>query len=197
MTVNQEPGRAAGRFQSVMRPLLRYPARLAALYLLVELVAVILLVRAFGWGWTLLVLLATFVIGVLLAGTQLKGQLRALRRAPNVSRGVVTDGVLVGLGAFLVVLPGVVTTTAGVLMLAPPTRGAMRPLAETMLTRGIDRRLGAVNLSAFRGPGAGRGDYIDGEVVEGEIVDGDVVDGKSDGESGGASYGGGNLPIVR
>jgi len=48
--------------------------------------------------------------------------------------------------------------------------------------------LGAVNLSAFRGPGAGRGDYIDGEVVEGEIVDG---------ESGGASYGGGNLPIVR
>jgi UPF0716 protein FxsA len=180
-----------------MRPLLRYPARLAALYLLVELVAVILLVRAFGWAWTLLVLLATFVVGVLLAGTQLKGQLRALRRAPNVSRGVVTDGVLVGLGAFLVVLPGVVTTTAGVLMLAPPTRGAMRPLAETMLTRRIDRRLGAVNLSAFRGPGAGRGDYIDGEVVEGEIVDGDVVDGKSDGGSGGASYGGGNLPIVR
>jgi UPF0716 protein FxsA len=175
-----------------MRPLLRYPARLAALYMLVELVAVILLVRAFGWGWTLLVLLATFVVGVLLAGTQLKGQLRALRRAPNVSRGVVTDGVLVGLGAFLVVLPGVVTTTAGVLMLAPPTRGAMRPLAETMLTRGIDRRLGAVDLSAFRGPGGGRGDYIDGEVV-----DSDVVDGKSDGESGGASYGGGNLPIVR
>ena len=167
-----------------MRPLLRYPARLAALYLLVELAAVVLLVRAFGWGWALLVLFVTFLAGVLLAGTQLKGQLRALRRAGNVSRGVVTDGVLVGLGAFLVVLPGVVTTTAGVLMLAPPSRGAMRPLAETLLTRGIDQRLGAANLSAFRNPGAGRGDYLDGEILEGEVT-------------GDASDGGDNLPIVR
>jgi UPF0716 protein FxsA len=92
--------------------------------------------------------------------------------------------VLVGLGAFLVVLPGVVTTTAGVLLLAPPTRGVMRPLAATVLTRGIDRQLGATDLSAFRGPGGGRGNYIDGEVVDGWTV--------ADG-----SDGGDNLPIIR
>ena len=69
-------------------------------------------------------------------------------------------------------------------MLAPPTRGTMRPLAETLLARGIDRRLGTVNLSAFRDPRAGRGDYIDGQVIDGEVV-GDEADG------------GDSLPIVR
>jgi len=166
-----------------MRSFLRYPARLGALYLLMELVAVVLLVRAFGWGWALLVLVATFLAGVLLAGTQLKGQLRALRGG-NISRGTVTDGALVGLGAVLVLVPGVVSTAAGALMLAPPTRGAMRPLAETLLTRGIDRRLGAVDLAAFRGPGTVRGDYIDGQVIDGEVVADE-------------SDGGDNLPIVR
>ena len=194
MTRNQEPGGIAGRFHWVMRSLLRSPARLGALYLLVELAAVVLLIWAFGWGWAILVLIGTFLAGVLLAGTQLKGQLRALRRAGNVSGGAVTDGVLVGLGAFLVVLPGVVSTTAGVLMLAPPTRGAMRPLAANVLTRGIDRRLGATDLSAFRGPGGGRGNYIDGEVVDGEVVDGKVVGGWGVADG---SDGGDNLPIIR
>ena len=184
MTVSQEPDRTAGRCQSVMRPLLRYPARLAALYLLVDLAAVVMLVRAFGWGWALLALTVTFLVGAVLASTQLKGQVAALRQTRRNPQGAVADGMLVGLGTFLVFIPGVVTTTAGVLMLAPPTRGAMRPLAETLLTRGIDRRLGAANLSAFGGPGSGRGDYIDGEIIDGEVT-------------GDESDGGDNLPIVR
>ena len=167
-----------------MRPLLRYPARLGALYLLVELVAVVLLVRAFGWGWALLVLIVTFLVGAVLASTQLKGQVAALRQTRRNPQGAVADGLLVGLGAFLVFIPGVVSTAVGALMLAPPTRGAMRPLAETLLTRGIDRRLGAVNLSAFGSPGAGRGDYLDGQVIDGEVL-------------GDESDGGDNLPIVR
>ena len=61
-----------------MRPFLRHPARLAALYLLVELAAVVLLVRAVGWGWALLVLAVTFLVGAVLASTQLKGQVAAL-----------------------------------------------------------------------------------------------------------------------
>ena len=166
-----------------MRPFLRHPARLAALYLLVELAAVVLLVRAVGWGWALLVLAVTFLVGAVLASTQLKGQVAALRQTRRTPQGAVADGMLVGLGAFLVFIPGVVTTTAGVLMLAPPTRGAMRPLAETLLTRGIDR-LGAANLAAFGGPAAGRGDYIDGEIIDGEVT-------------GDESDGGHNLPIVR
>lgn len=84
---------------------------------------------------------------------------------------------LVKLGVFLVFIPGPVTTAAGALMLAPPTRGAMRPLADTLLTRGIDRRLAAANLSAFSGRETGRGDYIDGQVIDGHVIDGQVFDG--------------------
>ena len=60
MTVDQEPARTVGRFQGMMRPVWRFSARLAALYVLVELAALALLTWAFGLGWTLLVLFATF-----------------------------------------------------------------------------------------------------------------------------------------
>ncbi len=148
-----------------MRPFLRY----AALYAAVELTAVILLTWAVGIGWTLLVLAATFMIGVVLAATQLKGQVGAFRQARGNPRGAVTDGVLVAAGSFLVFLPGVVSTAAGALMLAPPTRAAMRPLAAGMLSRGVMRSVGAMNLNQFANP-SGRGDYIDGEVID-EPVD--------------------------
>ena len=112
-----------GRFQGMMRPVWRFSARLAALYVLVELAALALLTWAFGLGWTLLVLFVTFLAGMVLAGSQLRGQRAALRRAGTDPRSAITEGVLVGLGAFLVFIQGLVTTAAGALMLAPPTRG--------------------------------------------------------------------------
>lgn len=149
------------------RPFLRY----AALYVMAELAAFALLVWAVGLGWALVVVAAVFLVGVLLAATQLKGQVAAVRQARRNPQGAVTDGVLVGIGSALVLVPGIVSTAVGALMLAPPTRTAMRPLASTMLTRGLARRVGAVNINQFLGPisrtSAGRGDYIDGEVVEG------------------------------
>ena len=45
-----------------------------------------------------------------------------------------------------------------------------------MLTRGVTRRMGAMNLGAVF-PGGGRGGYIDGEVVDGEVVGGGVLGG--------------------
>lgn len=143
-----------------MRPLMRY----AALYAAVELAAVILLTWAVGLGWTLLVLAATFMVGMVLAATQLKGQVGAMRRSRANPQGAVADGVLVGLGSFLVFIPGLVSTAAGALMLAPPTRAAMRPIAATMLSRGAMRGLGAINLDQVVNR-TGHGDYIDGEVI--------------------------------
>lgn len=156
-----------------MRPLLRY----AALYALVEAAAVVLLIWAFGLGWTLVVVAATFMAGVLLAASQVKGQFVAARRSRSNPETAVADGMLVGLGSFLVFMPGVVSTAAGALMLAPPTRGAMRPVAATMLTRGVVRRLGSFSMTSTPNTGAraGRGDYIDGEVIDGEVIDGDVL----------------------
>ncbi len=158
------------------QPFLRSSARYLGLYALAELAALTLLIWAIGLGWTLVVLTASFAAGVLLAATQLKRQFTALREARTDPQTAVADGMLVGLGTFLVLLPGVVTTAAGALILAPPTRGAMRPLGTIMLTRGVVRRIGSLNVDLNIDPdpesGArvGRGDYIDGEVI-GEVVD--------------------------
>lgn len=150
----------------VIRPFLRY----SVLYAAVELAAVLLLIWAIGLGWTMVVLAVTFLVGLLLAGWQVKGQVGAIRRARANPQGAVADGVLVGLGSLLVFVPGLVTTAAGALMLAPPTRAAMRPLATTLLGRGVVRGASAVNLDSFGNLSgfsnrAGRGDYIDGEVI--------------------------------
>lgn len=140
-------------------------------YALVELAVLALLTWSIGLGWTLLVLLATSVVGVALAGSQVKRQIVRLQRTRTNPRSAVADGMLVALGTFLVFIPGLVTTALGTLMLMPPTRGAVRPLAAVMLTRGIARRVGVINLT---GPGrrfaaagyGGHGDYIDGEVID-------------------------------
>lgn len=163
---------AAARFPGmVIKPFLRY----AALYALVELAAVLVLIWAVGLASTMVVLAVAFLIGLVLAASQVKGQVGAIRNARTNPKGAVTDSVLVGLGSFLVFLPGLVTTAAGALMLAPPTRAAMRPLASTLLGRGVVRGVSAMNLGTTANLGAfmngassnrvGRRDYIDGEVV--------------------------------
>lgn len=147
--------------------------RYAVGYALVELAAFAVLVWAFGLGWTVLVMTAVFAAGVLLVASGLKGQVGAVRRAHRNPHATVTDGVLVGLGSVLVFLPGIVSTAVGSLMLAPPTRPAMRPLAAAMVSRGVMRGARAVNLERFvgrytgtrRGARTVRGDYIDGEVL--------------------------------
>jgi UPF0716 protein FxsA len=153
----------------VIRPLLRY----VGLYAAVELAAAALLIWAVGLGWTMVALAVTSLVGLVLAAGQVKRQVGAIRTTRD-ARGAVTDGVLVGLGSFLVFVPGLVTTAAGALMLAPPTRAAMRPLATTLLGRGVVRGVSAMNLDALANlgsftnsaaPRVGHGDYIDGEVI--------------------------------
>jgi UPF0716 protein FxsA len=146
--------------------------RTIVVYALVELAVLAVLTWSIGLGWTLLVLLATSVVSVALAGSQVKRQLARLQRTRSNPQGAVADGMLVALGTFLVFIPGLVTTALGALMLIPPTRSAMRPLAGMLLTRGIARRVSVVDLTA---PGArrfaptGYGDYIDGEVIDEEV----------------------------
>lgn len=137
----------------MVRPLARY----TALYALTELLAIALLIWAFGLGWTLLIVATAFMAGVLLAGSQLKDQVARIKRGRS-PRSAATDGALVGLGTALVFMPGIVTTAAGALMLTPATRASMRPLAEAMVTKGIARRIGGLTPA--------RTDYIDGEVID-------------------------------
>ncbi|MET0700462.1 MAG: FxsA family protein [Mycobacterium sp.] len=140
--------------------------RLFLLYVVIELAAVIALAYTVGIGWTLLAVLCTFVLGLALAGSQLRKQLAKLRSGAGDPQGAATDSVLVALGTLLVFIPGLVTTAVGALMLMPPTRAVVRPLAGALAARGLARQVAFVNLNGLNVPGPGRGDYIDGEVVE-------------------------------
>lgn len=147
------------------------------LYAVVELAVLAALTWWLGLGWTLLILLATSVVGVALAGSQVKKQILRLQRTRTNPQGAVADSMLVALGTVLMFIPGLVTTALGALMVLPPTRSMVRPLAGMVLTRGIARRITVVNLTAPGHPG--RGDYIDGEVVEeqvyGRVHDANIV----------------------
>ena len=142
------------------------------IYVVVELAAVVALASTIGIGWTLLILLATFVAGLALAGSQIKRQLRRLRSGLTTPQGAVGDSALVALGSLLVVIPGLVTSALGALLLLPPTRAAARPALPFLAARGVVRRGPLITVA---GMGTGRryprrGDYIDGEVIDGEVI---------------------------
>jgi UPF0716 protein FxsA len=147
-------------------------SRLFLVYVVVELAVIAALASTIGLGWTLLLLVGAFAAGMALAGSQLKRQLTRLR--PGVTTGqsrAATDGALVALGTVLVVVPGLVTTGAGLLLLLPPTRAAARPVLTAMAVRGIGRRaplITATTVGADRYASARRSqpDYIDGEVLD-------------------------------
>jgi UPF0716 protein FxsA len=147
-------------------------SRLFLVYVVVELAVVVTLASTIGLGWTLLLLLGTFAAGMALAGSQLKRQLTRLRSglATQQSR-VASDGALVALGTVLVVVPGLVTTAAGLLLLLPPTRAAARPVLTAMAVRGIGRRAPLITVTTvgadrFASAPRPRPDYIDGEVID-------------------------------
>jgi len=152
-------------------------SRLFLIYAVVELMVVIGLAAAIGVGWTLLVLLATFVLGLgLLAplgGWQLGRQLVQLRSGLAEPQSAVSDSALVALASGLVLVPGLVTTAVGLLLLVPPIRAAARPGLTEFAVRGFLRRVpltadtaasmaDAWNLRETRDDR----DYIDGEVID-------------------------------
>lgn len=146
--------------------------RLFLVYALVELTVVVVLASTIGFGWTLLLLLAAFLGGVALAGAQLKRQLTRLRSDLTARETAVSDSALIALGTVLVVVPGLVTSAAGLLLLLPPARAAARPVLTAMAIRGIGRRaplitvttVGAHQWAAKRRQH--RRDFIDGEVID-------------------------------
>ncbi|MEV3904654.1 FxsA family protein [Mycobacterium sp. NPDC050551] len=145
--------------------------RLFLLYAVVELAVLVALVSTLGFGWTLLLVLATFVLGLALAGSQLRRQIGRLQSGLTAAsaRGAVTDSALVALGTVLVAIPGVASSVLGALLLLPPTRAAVRPAATALAAR----RLGRVPLVTVPGmaPTHGARDYSDGGYIDGEVLE--------------------------
>lgn len=146
--------------------------RLFWIYALVELAVTIALVTTVGFGWTVLLLAATFLIGLALAGSQVRRHIRRLRSGlsgPD-APGAAADSLLVALGTVLVVIPGLASTVAGALLLLPPTRALARPAVTAMAARRAPLFVGTIGAypraGGFPGRHPGRGTYVDGEVID-------------------------------
>ncbi len=146
--------------------------RLFLIYAVVELAVLVALVSTIGFGWTVLAVAATFVVGLALAGSQLRRHLRRLQSGLTAAnaQGAVTDSVLVALGTVLVVIPGLASSALGALLLLPPTRAAARPVVTALAARRAPLIVGISTVGGVAaGRSPGRGDYIDGEVID--VVD--------------------------
>src|SRR5262245_46229235 len=117
------------------------------LYVIVELTVVVALAWSIGVGWTLLILIATFLAGLALAGAQIRRQVRRLRAEMTRPHDAISDGVLVALGVVLVVIPGLVSSALGLLLLLPPTRMLARPAVTFLALRAIVRRAPVITVA--------------------------------------------------
>lgn len=142
--------------------------RLFLVYAVLELAVLVALTTTIGFGWTVLLFAGTFLLGLVLAGSQLRRQLRRLRSGLTLAdaHGAVTDSLLVALGTVLVVIPGMASSVLGALLLLPPTRAAARPVVTAMAARRAPLIVGVSTVGSAAAGRASRGDYIDGEVVE-------------------------------
>lgn len=148
-------------------------SRLFLGYAVVELAAVIALVSTVGWGWTLLALAGAFLLGwgllVPMMGSHLLRQVGDLQSGLAEPRTAVRDGTLVSLATLLVLVPGLVTTVLGLLLLVRPVRSAVGPGLAAIAMRGLRRRMPLLAETTLFGAGARQAaddGYIDGEVVD-------------------------------
>jgi UPF0716 protein FxsA len=149
------------------------PILLAVVLLLVAEVAVVAVVSSWiGFGWTLLLLLGTTLLGGWLVRREGARAWRSFSAAVAEGRPpgrAALDGVLILIGGLLVLLPGFVSDLLGLLCLLPPTRRLLgRALVGWALTRG---RATVVRVRATRGPAGAPPPWPPGagRVIEGEI----------------------------
>ncbi|HET9094404.1 MAG TPA: FxsA family protein [Solirubrobacteraceae bacterium] len=128
------------------------------LWPLVELFVIVELSNAIGFLWVLLLLIVSWPIGWRLIRHEGALALRRLRdalRAGQAPTAAVLDGALVLVGAVLLLVPGFITDTIGVLLLVGPTRslarrGILRHHRSVWLRRGVN----VINWKASRFRGA-------------------------------------------
>jgi UPF0716 protein FxsA len=141
---------------------------------IVELYVIIQVGQAIGIVPTLALLLADAVLGSLLLRHQGRGAWRRFNEALAARRfpaREVADGVMIAVGATLLLTPGFITDIFGLILLIPPTRAIIRRLMSAY----VGRRFVVVGAGAFRprpgsGQGTGRPYDFDGtaEEIDGE-----------------------------
>ncbi len=98
------------------------------IYVALEVAAIAAVAWAIG-AWTILLLVAGAVVGALLArheGGKAWRSLNGALRAGGSPHAELTDGMLIGAGGLLILVPGFISDLAGFGLLLPPTRGLVR-----------------------------------------------------------------------
>jgi UPF0716 protein FxsA len=145
------------------------------LYVVVEVAAAVAVASWIGIGWTLLLLLGLSLLGAVLLRREGARAWRSFSAAVAEGRPPgreAINGMLVLLGAVLIIVPGFVTDVLALLCLLPFSRKVIgRVLVGWALTRG---KATVVRVRASRGPAGtmppgppeppGRGRVIDGEI---------------------------------
>lgn len=144
-----------------------------AAYAVLEIAAFVAMVMTLGFGWAVLISLAVVVLGFVVLrwqGAKVFDELRRASRNEVDVRAPLADTALVAVSTILLVVPGVVSTVAGTLLLFPPTRRVMRPAVAAVGARRVATAMDRAGMYATGVYGAGRG----GTVVEGTVVESDT-----------------------
>jgi len=140
------------------------------LYVVAEIAVLAWLGSTLGALTTVLIFLGVSIAGYLVLAARGRRALRSLSRlrsGPALSASpeqTLTDGLLTGLGAALVLVPGLITTLLGVVLLLP-TRAAARPLVRAAVARRATKR-------GFSAGGFSTQRLV---IVDGQVVDHSVV----------------------
>lgn len=128
-----------------------------------ELFVIIKVGELIGVWPTVLLLLASAMIGSLLLRHQGRGAWRRFNEAIAQGRfpgKEVVDGVLIVIGGTLLVTPGFITDAVGILLLLPPTRALSRRLLKRItLSRFTVVNVGFGGFGPFGRGGSGGGPY--------------------------------------
>lgn len=139
------------------------------LYIVAEIAAFAGLAHWLGVGWALLITLLAGVAGyafLVMHGSRVFRDLGKAARNEIRPTQPLPDTALLGLSTVLVILPGIVTTALGVLLMAPPVRAAARPVVTAFGARRLASVVSAVGSRTV---------FLNGDVIDGEVVDGPVA----------------------
>lgn len=160
------------------------------LFVVAEVAALIWVSSEIGW-WTILIMVATSVLGVFLLNREWKkawGALAESLRSGQLPSGQMADATLILLGGVFLVLPGLLSDVVGAVLLLPFTRPFVRAAVSWWATRTLQRSGAAPVVikgeasdepepmipGIVNRPGPEAAD--EGEVIEGTIVEGTVID---------------------
>lgn len=142
-------------------------------YVVVEVAALWAVASWIGVGWAILLVMLGTAAGVIAFGTQTRRLVESLAGGRPGERGgrargparQLAEGSMSATGVALLLVPGLVTSVLGLLLLFPPTR---RLLGPAVVALGM-RRLPVVGGVGNRMPGMRRGGGA--RVVDGEVID--------------------------